>query len=90
MAGPGGARVRVTGRGEVGAEGAGPWGAGFRVTGRGRVGAERAGPEVGAEDAGLGSDAESSGSEVGGGDLSGLAVKAEGGGVVLYLHKELR
>ena len=86
MAGPGGAGVRVTGRGEVGAEGAGPWGDGVRVTGRGRVRAERTGPEVGAEDAGLGIDVESLGSEVGGGDLAGLAVEAGWGGVVLYLH----
>ena len=34
----------------------------------------------GAEDTGLGSDAESSGSEVGGGDLAGLAVEAGWGG----------
>ena len=67
----------MTGRGKVGAEGAGPWGARVRMTGRGWVGAEGAGLEVGAEDAELeGSDAESSGSEVGGVDLAGLAVKA--------------
>ena len=53
------------------------------MTGRGRVGAERAGPEVGAEDARLGSDAESSGSEVGGGDLARLAVTAGWGGCSL-------
>ena len=47
----------------------------------GWVGAEGAGLEVGAEDSGLvGSDAESSGSEVGGGDLAGLAVEAGWGG----------
>ena len=77
MAGHVGDGVRVTGRGEVGAEGARQWGAGVRVTGQGWVGAEGSGPEVGAEDAGLeGSDAESSGSEVGGGDIARLAVEA--------------
>ena len=53
LPGPGGAGVRVTGRGEVRAEGAKKWGAGIRVTGQGWVRAEGAGSEVGAEGAGL-------------------------------------
>ena len=84
--GQGGGGVRVTGRGEVRAEGAGPWGDGFIVTGRGRAGAESAGPEVRTEDAGLGSDAKSSGSEVGRGDLAGLAVEAGLGGVQVCIY----
>ena len=87
MAGQGGAGVRVTRRGEVGAKGAGPWGAGVRVTGQGRVGAERAGPEVGAEDAGLvGVTPNRQGVRSGEEILPDLQSRRDGGGVVLYLH----
>ena len=78
--GKGGAGVKVTRCGEVGAVGARKWGARVRVTGRGWVRAE---------DAGLGgSDAKSLGSGVGERDIAGLAVEA--GWVLCRLVSTLR
>ena len=81
----------MTRRGDVGDEEARQRGARVKVTEQGWVGAEGAGPEVRAEDAGLEwSDAKLLGIGFWGGYLAGLAVEAVWGGVVLYLHYELR